>query len=248
MFAQYFHDNLAGFDHTFTQAAPDEAAVVIAGPQLSQGEALAPLLDRYTADQGYINRRAVASQWSKYFFARLVIPALVAQLGEGCALDFAPANWSGCFAADGLPVAFVWSRRPDTCQDALDFRSLIDDALVPVVAALHAECRLAPRVFWSNAAVYFIWALGELENQARLPAERLARARALLDMPQRADGGLNPFYHAYKALPPGALDGDGQPATHCRRLCCLRDLDPQWDLCANCPRAVSYSDPSMRIG
>lgn len=248
MFAHYFHDNLAGFAYILTREAPDCAERVVAGPQLSTQTALGQLVDRYAADQGYRNRRAAASQWSKYFFAYLIIPTLVGQLSDDGAFNLAPRHWQGCFAADGLPAAFLLSQCPTTDRPALDFSSLIDHALTPIVAALHAEYRLSPRVFWSNAAIYFIWALGELEAQQRLPAERLARARAQLDKPQRADGGLNPFHHAYKSLPPDALDGDLQPASHCRRLCCLRDLDPMWGLCANCPRAVHYPDPQARAG
>lgn len=248
MFAHYFHDNLAGFAHTFTGDAPDSAELIVAGPQLTTQSELEQLIERYAADQGYRNRRAAASQWSKFFFAYLIIPTLVGQLSDDCAFDLAPRHWQGCFSADGLPTAFVFSQDPTTDRPALDFSSLIDDALVPIVAALHAEYRLSPRVFWSNAAMYFIWALGELEAQGRVPAERLAQARAWLDRRQRADGGPNPFHHAHKALPPGALDGDHQPASHCRRLCCLRDLDPMWGLCANCPRAVHYPDPQACVG
>lgn len=248
MFAHYFHDNLAGFGATFTQKRPDHDGPAIAGSRLAEPQTLARLVDRYATAHGYQNRRASASQWSKFFFSHLIIPTLVSQLGTNQTHDMRSDHWQCLFSADGVPVAFRFHESPSIPGDAADFSSLVDDAMGPIVSALYADCRLSPRVFWSNAAMYFIWALGELETQQRLPAERLARARALLDSPQRADGGLNPFYHAHKTLPPGTLDGNHQPASHCRRLCCLRDLDPMWGLCPDCPRAMYYPDPQAHAG
>lgn len=248
MFAHYFHDNLAGFAATFTRQLPAHDGPAVAGHVLSEPQTLAGLLDRYATAQGYQNHRAAASQWSKFFFSHLIIPTLVSQLGGNQRLDMRPDHWQCLFSADGVPVAFQFREPPSVAGDAADFGSLVDDAMRPIVTALYADCRLSSRVFWSNASMYFIWALGELETQAQLPAERLARSRDLLDRSQRADGGLNPFYHAHKALSPGALDGNQEPAQHCRRLCCLRDLDPMWGLCPDCPRAVHYPDPRARAG
>lgn len=241
LFSPYLRGRLSGFADALTLDAPACNGPVIAGERLLEPATLAGLLDRHTAAEGYQNRRALASQWSKFFFSHLIIPTLAVQLGAGQPLDLAPHRWRASFLGDGLPEAFVFEASPFVRGDPADFSSLIDEALGPLVNLLRADCRLSTRVFWSNAAVYFFWTLGQLEGQAQVPPERLAAAWALLDEPRRADGRFNPFYRAFKHLPDGALDGNNDPAAHCRRLCCLRDMDPKWDLCANCPRAIHFT-------
>lgn len=211
--------------------------------QLAEPEGMAGVLERFAVIHSCVDARATASQWSKYFFSRLGIGALIAQVGNDQALDLRLDRLRMTTQADGTPDVF-WLGALDKSRASgpgHDLSSLIDDAFAPVIDTLSRHCRLSRRVFWSNAGVYIAWALGELESQQRIPDARLVGVRALLSRRNRPDGGFNPFHRVYKHCPPGTLDGDDAPADHCRRLCCMRDLDPQWALCANCPRAMHYA-------
>ncbi len=213
--------------------------------ELADPAGLAVILDRYAAAHDYQDTRAAASQWSKYFFSRLGIATLVTQMATGHTLDLRLDRMRWVAHDDGTPDVFILSDplAAATTDQGHNFSSLIDDAFTPVVAALSLHCRLSARVFWSNAGVYFAWALGELESQQRVSAKRLRATRALISEPTRPDGGFNPFHRIYKDCAPGTLDGNDEPTDHCRRLCCMRDLDPQWGLCANCPRAMRRTTP-----
>ncbi|HET7313450.1 siderophore-iron reductase FhuF, partial [Salinisphaera sp.] len=217
---------------------PAAAALVVAGPELCDPVVLDGLLDRFAAGQACGDKRAAASQWSKYFFSRLIIAATVVQLAEDRALDLAIERLRLGFDAHGFTQTIAPDTpAPLTTAPGHDFSRLVERTLAPVVRALAGRCRLAPRVFWSNAAVYYDYALGELAAQRRIAPGRIHAAGKMLTAPRLAGGARNPFYRPYRTLAPGAIDGNGQPATRCRRLCCMRDLDPRWSLCPDCPRA-----------
>jgi len=248
--ANYFEGYLSSFVGALRPDDGECNAARIRCTQLAEPEGMADVLKRFVVAHNYVDRRAAASQWSKYFFSRLGIGALIAQLGNDQTLDLRLARLQMTTHADGTPDIFILGAESDSRASGTghDLSSLVDDAFTPVINALSQHCRLSTRVFWSNAGVYIAWALGELESQQRIPAERLAAVRALLSGRDRPDGGFNPFHRIYKDCPPGTLDGDDAPADHCRRLCCMRDLDPQWGLCANCPRAMRYAVPAHANG
>jgi len=248
--ADYFQGYLASFVDALRPAAESLPADAVDCACLSEPAGVARLLDQFAVAHNYRDRRATASLWSKYFFSRLGIGTLVAQLADDCALELRLDRLQMVTHEDGTPDFFVLGEQhgAQTSVPGHDLSSLVDDAFTPVIAALSRHCRLSTRVFWSNAGVYIAWALGELESQQRVPADRLAAIRALLSARTRPDGGFNPFDRIYKDCPPGTLDGDSEPADHCRRLCCMRDLDPQWGLCANCPRAMQPGTPDHATG
>jgi len=251
MFAPMFHGNLASFGDTIVDHLPP-AVSTISGAELLGNEDLDALLGRFAADRGCSEIRATASQWSKYFFAYLIIPVTVVQLHRGRAFDLALSDMRIALHDDATPRAFhlgsaTTTGTDDTVDDGADFSSLMDTALTPVIDTLADRCRLSPRVFWSNAAMYYDWVLGQLAAQDDVPHSRLAAARSWLAQPRRADGRRNPFHAPFRDCPPGACDGDGAPTTQCRRLCCMRDLDPLWGLCANCPRAITVT-PALTAG
>ena len=242
MHSDCFQDNLSFAADLFVTADGDigqhEAR------ELASGDTLAPLLAAHGRAHTATEPRAIASQWSKWAFARLIIPTVVLQcrLDRRVRFDGSPA-WRFDTDSDGTPSCFVFDGSPlDDIGTGHDFASLIDHALAPLTAALCRTFGLSPRVYGSNAAMYFCWALDQLTLQGVGPATTRAAAYALTEAPQRPDGGANPFHAPFKALGPGAHDGTGQPARECRRLCCVRDLDRAWDLCANCPRAVTYEN------
>lgn len=245
MYARFFHDRLDFFADALTDQAPADAGPAVAGADLVEGRGLDPLLSAYAGAHDIGNRRAAATDWSKFFFARLIIPTVVIQTGAGHRLDLDPAHWRVHYREDGTASHFVFDRDPLTEQAAPgDMASLIDTVMSPLMAALATDCGLSPRVFASNAAMYYAWALDQLDEQNRAPAAARQQARALLDAPKRPhDGGHNPFHAPFKSLAAGARDGNGEPTAECRRLCCVRDLDPNLALCANCPRVITYAEP-----
>ncbi|MES1947302.1 ferric iron reductase [Salinisphaera sp. C84B14] len=250
MFADHFHDDLASFSDVLLRAEAAPSAATIEAVALTDPARLDPLLTHFGERHECTEPRARASQWSKYFFARLGIATLVAQLASDRALDFDLNSMRVVCDDDGTAAQFLFATgsAPVSDRPGHDFSALVDDAFAPVIATLSQHCRLSTRVFWSNAGVYFDWALGELERQQRIPPERLAAVRALMTCRQRPEGGFNPFNRIHKRCPPGTLDGNGEPVEQCRRLCCMRDLDSRWDLCSNCPRAMHRAEPDRATG
>lgn len=240
MYAEYFQEPLVAFADVLTDRAHTGTDAGLAGTELVSGHALPPLLHRFAREQGIGAHRAATTEWSKYFFARLIIPALVVQIRTGRSLDLAPERWRAHCHADGTLSYLVFEHDPlGNGSFSFGLASLIDAVLQPVMDALARACGLSTRVFASNAAMYYAWALEQLKAQPGTPRATLESARALLDSPRRPDGGFNPFHAPFKTLPPGARDGNGEPITQCRRLCCVRDLDPTLALCENCPRIVT---------
>ena len=250
MFADHFHDDLALFSDVLRGADAGPSKTAIPARALTDPARLEPLLVQFGEQHECTEPRARASQWSKYFFARLGIATLVAQLATDQALAFNLDDLHIVCDDDNTTSQFVFVQgaalHPE--RPGHDFSALVDNAFAPVVTTLAQQYRLSTRVFWSNAGVYFDWALGELERQQRIPPERLAAVRALMACRQRPDGGFNPFHRIHKRCPPGTLDGNGEPVEQCRRLCCMRDLDSRWDLCANCPRAMHRAEPDRATG
>lgn len=240
MFAECFHDNLA-FAATLIRLATNNDDATLPADTLADTAALAPMLAAHGRDTDTHEPRALASQWSKFCFARLIIPSVVIQCSHDRAIDFATTPWRLTENADGTPGAFVFARDPlGAPGTGHDFSAMIDTVMQPVTATLCSGWGLSPRVYASNAAMYYAWAIDQLAAQARGVPNALAAARALTATRTRPDGGANPFHAPFKTLAPGATDGLGEPTRECRRLCCVRDLDPAWDLCSNCPRAVSW--------
>ncbi|NNC22587.1 siderophore-iron reductase FhuF [Salinisphaera sp. USBA-960] len=237
--AHFFSGNLQAFADVFSAQPWPQAEVVVPGIDLIAGHSLDPLLQTFANTCDLEDRRATISQWSKYFFARLIIPATVIEHGTSSGLVLSADRWHAACAADGTVKHFVFARDPVTDnRRAGDMTSLIDDVIAPMTATLAAASGLSARVFSSNATMYYNWVLEQLAHQAASPNTILRRARSLMNTPVRPDGGFNPFYAQFKTLSPGARDGNGEPTEQCRRLCCVQDCDPSLGLCANCPRAI----------
>ncbi|MGB7757654.1 MAG: siderophore-iron reductase FhuF [Salinisphaera sp.] len=203
MFARFFHDRLDFAADALCRAAEAAGGPIIEGHALVSGEALDTVLRRYAEAHGIADRRAAASDWSKFFFARLIIPALVIQCSSGQRLDLDPASWGAYCREEGTIAHFVFDADPLGPPAPGDASSLVDAVMTPIVTALATDCGLSPRVFASNAAVYYVWALDQLGAQAQITPAQLAPARALLDASTRPDGGRNPFHAALQAAGSG---------------------------------------------
>lgn len=205
-------------------------------------------------------REALASEWSRGLFSRLLIPQLSLLLTQAHLLPLAGAGLQ--VAVDGEVLGFglphggtaldaAWPTAADEA-DALtaSLLWLLEQALWPWIRALVRVTGCRASVLWCNAACYWRWWLESeplLARLAELPAgeaqsAQSRRQRALLFITQ----GELPRAHCYVAseLQPLARNPLYQPlrlrqvggqAVMVRRVCCQRYRLPQLALCPSCP-------------
>lgn len=197
-----------------------------------------------------LDRRALASEWSKQYFSRLLPPVLAAVLLLDLALPLALNDMGLLFDDRGAPLAFKLFSAP-SCprppQAGSRLAPLVDGHLAPLIDALARHTRLSPRVFWSNAGNHIEWMLTAVAAFPDAPlaavTARLDEARAMLKARHRTDGRPNPLYLPVRYLDarpaaatrPTARDGLPEPPWRQRRVCCVRYLLPGTELCGNCP-------------
>ncbi|MGV7032071.1 siderophore-iron reductase FhuF [Methylobacterium symbioticum] len=117
-----------------------------------------------------VDRRALVSYWSQFYFAALATPALTALVRLGRPLPLAFDTTSLELDAQGRPLRLLVE--PDAPDQAPGLAGLIAEHLHPFVDLCHARCGLAPRVLWGNAAVIFDHVARELgETDAPACAE-----------------------------------------------------------------------------
>jgi ferric iron reductase protein FhuF len=174
--------------------------------------------------------RALASLWSRWYFAKLIPPVLLCGLLARRDLPLRPEQTGVVLGADGLPRAIALPGAGEEVagdDPFVRFAPLVQGHVAEVVRCLAAHARLAPRLLWNNAAVYADWALRRLATHADAPPEAARRALELVERPDWPGGGPNPF-HA-----PVLHGADGAAV---RRQCCLLYRLPEGRLCGNCPR------------
>lgn len=195
---------------------------------------------RYSGD----DRRALVSLWVKHYIFKLLPPVMGATLLLRWRLPLALADTALVLDEEQLPQAFqlVGQGEPFAAEvsDPFElFSSLLDDHLQPLFQAMASQVKLSPKVLWSNAGNYFENLLN-LMAKAGMPAERLAPGRALLETKTRPDGTRNPLFQPVQYLP--VSDEHGQPTLRReRKVCCVRYLLPELELCGNCPLKVKPS-------
>lgn len=178
--------------------------------------------------------RAVATQFSKYWFRAVIPPVLVCAAADRAAPTVAPGHLCLDTDASGIPYLLA-ADDPAIGQAAADGGAVLEclfaQHLDPVVALLAARSGLAPRVFWSNAANVVAWYLDNLRTPPTTAAGA-ARLSARWSDAERHPrfAGTNPLYMPH-AAPAG---GDG-PTARRRRICCARYLSDDCGLCETCP-------------
>ena len=153
------------------------------------------------------DRAALVSLWSMYYLAALIVPATAALL---CCDQVLPVGFDQLGMTIG-PAGLAAFRRSDDGHPAeagRRFDTLVEGHLEPFVGLCAARAGLAPRVFWSNAAVMLDWVLTELGTTDTVPTAR-AEAVALLE----GRAGACRLAHPLRANPDGSKT---------RRVCCLR--------------------------
>ncbi len=170
--------------------------------------------------------RALASEWSKRYFARMLPPLLGAALLLDWQLPLAFSAVRLRVDQHGMPKALVLPHTGEPRQPgATRLAELVDEHLIPVVDAMAVASGLTPRVVWSNAGNYLEWFVKRIEGL--MPADAQAEAHAWLTTSTCADGTPNPLFRpvTYANAPPRRR----------RRVCCLRYLLQDVPLCENCP-------------
>ncbi|SFU94971.1 siderophore-iron reductase FhuF [Halomonas korlensis] len=206
---------------------------------------LAALFDRFGAQYGHGDRRAVASLWSKWHFSALAAHGLAANLllkrDLPLGLDELHLQQSPEGETTGLVLRHAG--RPLAELDSHSrFATLLDDHLSPLVEALAAATGASPKVFWSNAGNYFEYFAGALDDHPMAlpgvsePAQALMASRAL------PDGRRNPLYRPVRYVEHVAPDRPHRV----RRLCCIRYLIEGLGYCANCPMGCRRTTRTTR--
>ncbi|MDF3937100.1 siderophore-iron reductase FhuF [Pseudomonas citronellolis] len=205
---------------------------------LLQGDHLEDLLQRFDPPHRGQDRRALASQWSKWYLVRLIPPVVAAALvlGRRLPLDFERVEV--VLDAQGLPQSFKLPGEGEPFATPPDdpferFAELLDAHLQPFVEQLCAQVKISPKVIWSNAGNYFEWFIGEMAR-VPLPLALLADGQALLQAERRPDGRRNPLFQPIRYLPVAEeLRADG--LWRQRRVCCIRYRLGCIGHCDNCP-------------
>ena len=200
-------------------------------------EGLPDLLDSYGGDPG-LDRRALLSVWSKYYFSRLIPPVVAAALLLRWRLPLAVDQLGLVLNEDRVPEAFVLPHAGEAfAADHPDvLQPLVLENLRPFIEGACAQIRVSPKVLWSNAGNYLEWFVGEL-RKVRPQAGALPPFEHWLEQPTDAEGARNPLFKPviYVELP---LAEGAEPASwqwRQRRVCCIRYRLPDQELCSNCP-------------
>lgn len=172
-----------------------------------------------------LDRRALVSYWSQFYFAALATPALTAFMRLGRSLPLAFETTRLELDEAGRPSCLIVaqdSAAPAETPDGLD--GLVRCHLRPFVELCHAQCGLAPRVLWGNAATIFDYVareLGDVENPT------CAEVASCLGWHGGPACRANPLAFALCTSVAGCRR---------RRVCCLRKRLPGVPSCgALCP-------------
>ncbi len=180
------------------------------------------------------DRRGLASIWSKYYFSRLIPPAVAASLILDYCLPLDLDALQLVLDEQGTPVAFKlpnpgrpWATKPtDTFQR---FHGLVEAHMRPFIDTVAGLARVSSKVLWSNAGNYFEWLLGVLATA--LPQADLSHGHDLLNACNLGDGRRNPLYLPVHYVPVAGQTG----MKRVRRVCCLRYRVGGLEYCASCP-------------
>lgn len=191
-------------------------------------------LARFARQYGEGDRRGLASMWTKYYFIRLIPPAVAASL----ILDWhVPLQLEGIDVVldqNAMPQAFKLHdpghrRQRVSGEPFARFDNLIESHLRPFIETLASHVRVSPKVLWSNAGNYFEWLLGVLAKA--IPDADLADGHAVLTAPKMPDGRRNPLYQPVRYI---EVAGQSELKRQ-RRVCCVRYLVDGLEYSGNCP-------------
>ncbi|MGG5873109.1 siderophore-iron reductase FhuF [Pseudomonas peli] len=234
--ATLFSGDLARYRNVFVAA--DDPREAISGAQFLQPQTLSTLMARFRPQFATADQRGLASIWANQYFMRLFPPVISAALLLDQRMPLRIEQLAIIVDGEGLPLVF---KLPGPCeplpppQNPFErFAHLLDDNLQPFIQALCAHTGVSAKVLWSNAGNYFEAWLGQLQKRSDQP-QLLLDGQRLLSATQRPDGSRNPLYAPIRYIDIEHADGQVRPWRQ-RRLCCIRYVLPEVELCPNCPR------------
>jgi ferric iron reductase protein FhuF len=198
---------------------------------MMQPDRLSAILERFSKIYPDPEPRAVASQWSKIYFSKLIVPSVAASLILDWRLPL-DIDSTGILLDDlGQAEAFRLegpgsTSNPQTAEDRFSF--LVDVHLEPLIEAIRKVSGLSRNVLWSNAG-NIIENVIEYCAKATPSLSGIVEARALLAARRKAAGTANPLFEPVRYTELAAL------RTRKRRVCCIRYLIPSLDYCKTCP-------------
>lgn len=170
-------------------------------------------------------RRAVASLWLKHHVSAVLTPVLAANLLLGRQMPVALEEIGFIPGPEGIAQALVLPHA-GTAVSRTDpfsrFEPLLEGHIAPLVKAAARTGGLSPKVLWGNVGNWFDVLAGEAHAMG---AEGASDARALLEQERAPHGTRNPLFAAVRHTAEGRK----------RKVCCLRTLIPDQDLCDTCP-------------
>ncbi|WP_410473475.1 siderophore-iron reductase FhuF [Guyparkeria sp. TX1] len=214
----------------------------VSGASLRNGSVVDELLDRFATAYPGGDRRAIASQWSKWLFHAWLSPTIAVMVLDGYSLPRQSADWGMRFTPDGRPER-LWlsSTTVPVRRQPVDrlLAQLVCEELDDVVATLARHSGASVNVFWSNAGNLVEHVLTRLAEHPVTCADRLAQARAFLEAPRLA-GRRN---RLYRPVVYRVDEGSIEPQ-RLRRVCCIRYRLDELDYCENCPLACRSGKPA----
>lgn len=211
--------------------ADDERPYVACSALLEEGR-IAVLLERFAKNYPEPEPRAVASQWSKWYFSRLMTSVLAANIIMNRRLPIGFDETGVILSEDGRATAFrLWDDGQDfTPLDFVErFEELIDGHLAFLIAALSAASGLSAKVLWSNAGNIFENVISRCASAFGDGHTGVAHGRQLLSARVWRDKRPNRMFEPVRYVPAGDV------TLRKRRVCCIRYLMPSLSLCKNCP-------------
>ncbi len=181
---------------------------------------------------------AVAGEWSKRYFAKVMRPIATAAMLMDWRMPLTPADLSIDISEEGEIVSLGLSGfgRPvqaKSAQDRFDF--LFSGNIEGVIRTVSDVSGLSRNVLWSNAGNMFEAIARSYAMENHFPDAGVADALELLESPHMADGSRNPLFRPilYRQY-------EGKPK-RLRRICCIRYLINGLDYCKTCPCLNSRS-------
>jgi ferric iron reductase protein FhuF len=198
---------------------------------LTQHDRLSEILQRFSTIYQRPEPRAVASQWSKIYFSKLIVPTVAASLilnwrlpldvdETGVTLDDLGRPETFCLTHAGLAIT------PQTAEERFFF--LTHAHIAPVISSISRTSGLSHKVLWSNAGNVVENVISYLEKIAPTNSS-VEQARLHLATRRLSDGEMNPLFEPARYL---MLDG---AKIRKRRVCCIRYLMPCLEYCKTCP-------------
>ncbi|WP_148253597.1 siderophore-iron reductase FhuF [Aidingimonas lacisalsi] len=211
-------------------SAPSHA---LAGGQLLDAGTLDNLLERFAAQYGHGDRRAIASLWSKWHINAVLAPTLLANLILERELPIALEETHLVLTPEGRTerLCLVHEGTPLVSRGLFArFKTLLDGHLAPLFKMLSDLSGASTRVFWSNAGNVFEHYATAIERHPQASPGIAGEAQALLESRHYPDGRRNPLYRPIRYI-----ESQNQDVKRLRKLCCLRYLLPEIGYCGNCP-------------